>query len=141
MQEVATKLNVLCFERHATDEEVARLAANLGELEVEELAWRLRELGGTNNPAAVPHVVAQLSHDDSFVRAIAASSLGMLGAMEQFAALGELYENDRSNTVQLMALKSIGDIPTPEAQAFLREVKESERYKNRLFAEVVDLFL
>jgi hypothetical protein len=39
-----------------------------------------------------------------------------------------------------MALKSIGDLDTPEANDFLRGVKQSKDYKDDTIREVVDLY-
>ena len=65
--------------------------------------------------------------------------LGMLGAVDEFEFLKECYFS-RKKDEKLMALKSIGDLNTPEARAFLETTKNSADYEERI-KEVIDLYL
>ena len=73
------------------------------------------------------------------MRASAISALGMLGATDQLPLLEKLYATS-DGLVKSMAVKSIGDLDTPEAQEFLRGVKQSKAYKDDTIREVVDLY-
>ena len=50
-----------------------------------------------------------------------------------------IYETS-DNIVKSMALKSIGDLDTPEANEFVRNAKQSKDYGDDTIREVVDLY-
>jgi HEAT repeat protein len=81
-------------------------------------------LGFTNNPRAIDALVklADAGEPDDYVRMAAIAGLGTLGAKSQFALLKSVHENAaRSWEDRVMSLKSIGDLGTPEAKAYLQE--------------------
>lgn len=122
----------------ATKELAAKIAATLGgwrarDADVDALAARLATrteasfhdvyaLAFTNNPRAIPTLAKLTTDADEYVRLAAISGLGTLGATGEFARLKSLAEatgglwQDRA-----MALKSIGDLGTAEAKAYLQE--------------------
>jgi hypothetical protein len=53
----------------------------------------------------------------------------------------QIYEtSDSENLDKAMALKSIGDLTTPEAREFVSRVKRSKDYNNEFIREVADLY-
>ena len=79
-------------------------------------------LGFTNNPKAIPMIASLVNDQDEYVRLAAISSLGTLGSSSHIDILKGMARN-RSGLWQdrAMAIKSIGDLGTPEAKAFLQE--------------------
>jgi hypothetical protein len=140
IKELASKVNDRVFEVRASDAEVARIRS-----EIDGHAKRLRylkvfELGYTNNPAAISHLLELVDHTDPMVRSAAISSLGILRASGEFGRLRDYY-HDRGKLEKLMALKAIGDLGTPEALAFLAEIQNSRDYRKDTIREVIDLYL
>jgi hypothetical protein len=81
-------------------------------------------LGFTNNPKAID-IVADLTNDgDEYVKLAAISSLGTLGAIGKFEQLKAIHQDSIGDKFSLMALKSIGDLGTPEAKAYLAAVPQ-----------------
>ncbi len=74
------------------------------------------------------------------VRVCAISSLGVLGAVEKFDFLKNVY-NTTESIEKSMALKSIGDLDTSQAIEFMKFVKESSDYQDKMIREVVDLYI
>ena len=102
--------------------------------------FKVLELGYTNNPAAIPHLVELTAHNDSMVRATAISGLGILRATGEYPLLKRSYEEGR-DTVKFMALKSIGDLDTQESREFIASVAQSSDYTgNAMIREIVDLY-
>jgi hypothetical protein len=99
------------------------------------------ELGASNNPAAMESLVRISDSEDSLIRACALSAMGTLGAQNEFELLKKKYVQ-YSDIDRFMALKSIGDIGTPEAIDFLKKAKQDSQYSNENgFKYCVDLYL
>jgi hypothetical protein len=79
------------------------------------------------------------NREEVLIRASTISALGILGAKDQLPLLKKIYETS-DKLVKSMALKSIGDLDTPEAHEFLRSVKQSKDYADDTIREVVDLY-
>ncbi len=62
------------------------------------------------------------------MRASAVSSLGILRATGELSLLEKIYA-ENTHVVKAMALKSIGDLGTPEARAFLDRIRQSKDYR------------
>jgi hypothetical protein len=139
IKEVATKINARVFRISASAEEVQRIAGAVAADNSELRYIKVFELGYTNNPAAIPHVLELIDDDGSLVSAAAISCLGMLQAQDQFDLLTRLYEN-REDIDKVMALKSIGDLDTEESRQFIISVSESDDYDDEMIREVVDLY-
>jgi hypothetical protein len=140
VKEIATKLNRYYFGLKAPDKKVTELADSINNRFHRHSYLDVLELGYTNNGTAIDPLIELLKHKDSMVRVCATSSLGMLGAIEQFDLLKELY-NKEENIEKTMALKSIGDLGTQEALDFIRSVKHSADYEDQMIREVVDLYI
>lgn len=140
VKEVATKINRIVFGVQASSDEVHRIVATI-RADTSELAYkRVFELGYTNNPEAIPYLRDLANdHDASLARAAAISSIGMLRATDQFDFLADLYKQ-RTKIEKGMALKSIGDLETPEAEAFMRDVAQSDDVRDPMIADVVSLY-
>lgn len=140
--EIAAKINRATLGRRATAEEVRRLEAAIpgpyGLLTETSFLTVLR-LGLTNNREVVPTLVTLTKRDQGWLRAAAVSALGTIHATEQFELLRGIYETDR-NVAQLAALKSIGDLGTPEARAFLDQVRASPGFRREMIREIVALY-
>ncbi len=143
VKEIAAKLNRYIFKRVTPSEQVKKLAASIN-LEIADAAseqyLKVLELGYTNNPVAIELLLPLTKHRETIMREAAISALGMLGANEQFELLKKIYDT-KEKIDKTMALKSIGDLDTPEARAFLDQVKMSEAYKeDETIREVADLY-
>jgi hypothetical protein len=140
VKEIASKINRYYFGLQASDDKIKSLVDDINNQFDEFSFLKVLELGYTNNPAAIESLVALTHHQDSMVRVCATCSLGVLGAVDQFDYLKELY-NTKKNIEKTMALKAIGDLGTPEALDFIQSVKVSSDYKDNMIREVVDLFI
>jgi len=140
IKEVATKINRLYFGLVMPTEKVDALVQEIEGSEDNYLFLKVMELGYTNNPAAVGPLCSLVDHDDDYVKVAAICALGMLGAVDQFEFLKQIY-NDRDKDEKLMALKSIGDLGTTDAIEFVQSVKNSPEYEHHRIKEVVDLYL
>ena len=140
VKEIASKINRYYSGLQASDDKIKSLVDDINNQFDEFSFLKVLELGYTNNPAAIEPLVALTHHQDSMVRVCATCSLGVLGAVDQFDYLKELY-NTKENIEKTMALKAIGDLGTPEAIDFIQSVKASSDYKDNMIREVVDLFI
>jgi len=140
VKEIASKINRYCFGLTASTEKVRALAQDINTNFNEFSFLKVLELGYTNNQAAIEPLKSLTSHNDSMVRVCAVSSLGVLGAVDQFDLLKTIYA-DTENIEKYMALKAIGDLDTPTAIAFLQTVKTSSDYEDEMIKEVCDLYL
>lgn len=140
VKEIASKINRLSFGLEMPTEKVDALVREIEGSTDKFVFLKVLELGYTNNPAAIGPLVRFADHDDDYVKVAAICSLGVLGAVDQFEFLKECY-NTRTKDEKLMALKSIGDLNTPEAVAFIQSVKNSEEYNHERIRELVDLFI
>ena len=142
VKEIAAKLNAQVFGRVTPTETVNELAASIPSGAADaasEQYLKVLELGYTNNPAAVGPLVRLTNRDETLMRAAAISALGILGAKDQLPLLEKIYETS-DNIVKSMALKSIADLDTPEANEFVRNVKQSKDYGDDTIREVLDLY-
>lgn len=132
VKEVASKIAGQAWGWRASDAQVQALLAKLDAAKLEGDAYLdVYALGFTNNPKAIERMVQLTKHADDYVRLAAISSLGTLGAKDQFGLLKQLYER-REGVWQdrAMAIKAIGDLDTPESRAFLAdELKRWEAAK------------
>ncbi|HUI25422.1 MAG TPA: HEAT repeat domain-containing protein [Candidatus Kryptonia bacterium] len=142
VKEIAAKVNAQVFGRVTPTETVNALAAAIPSSESDaasEQYLKVLELGYTNNPAAIEPLVRLTNRPETLMRVAAISALGMLRATDQFPLLRKTYETSE-NITKSMALKSIGDLDTPEAAEFVRSVKQSKDYDDDTIREVVDLY-
>ena len=139
-KEIASKINRYYFGLKASVEKVKALTDDINNNFNEFSFLKVLELGYTNNPAAIEPLVDLAKHRDSMVRVCATSSLGILGAVEQFDYLKMLYDT-KKNIEKFMALKAIGDLDTPAAIKFIQSIRDSSDYQNESIREVVDLYI
>ena len=144
VKEIAAKINAYAFGRSASTETVNRLAAAIPTAPADaasEQYLKVLELGYTNNPAAVQPLVQLTNRKETLMRAAAISALGILRATDQLSLLENVYEtSDVENIDKAMALKSIGDLDTPEARTFMSRAKRSKDYDSDFIREVADLY-
>lgn len=140
VKEIASKINRFCFGLQAPDEKVNALVDDINNRFDEFSFLKVLELGYTNNPAAIEPLLSLINHPDSMVRVCATSALGVLGAVDQFSFLKDLYHRN-DNIEKTMALKAIGDLGTIEANNFIQSVKASSDYQDKMIREVVDLYI
>ncbi len=148
IKELAAKLSAQAYGWRASDAQVDALLAKLKSPNLSGDAYLdVYALGFSNHPRAVERMVQLSSHADEYVRMAAISSLGILGASSQFATLKSIYEKrDVSWTDRAMAIKALGDLGTPESQAFLAQEltrwESAKTDKESLWtAQVIRLFL
>ncbi|MCX7098878.1 MAG: HEAT repeat domain-containing protein [Methylococcales bacterium] len=143
VKEIAAKLNTHVYKKTASNETVERLVKAIATDSADaasEQYLKVLELGYTNNPSAVEPLVRLTTHKEAVMRQAAISALGILGAKDQFALLKNIY-GTKEKIDKSMALKSIGDLDTPEAREFIRQVKMSEAYSDdETIREVADLY-
>jgi len=143
VKEIAAKLNHYIFKRVTPNEQVRRLAATIDMDNADaasEQYLKVLELGYTNNPIATELLIPLINHKETIMREAAISALGILRAKEKFDLLKNIYET-KEKIDKTMALKSIGDLDTLEARAFIHNVKMSEEYADdETIREVADLY-
>jgi HEAT repeats len=99
-----------------TDELIKKLSGPRAELSFLDVY----ALGFTNNRRAIPKLVELTKDSDEYVRLAAISSLGTIGAVEQYDLLKSIYGNkDALWQDRAMAMKSIGDLGTADGRAFM----------------------
>ena len=83
--------------------------------------------------------------DDEYVRIAAISSLGTLGANDQLELLKSIATGSNLWQDRAMALKAIGDLGSPEAQAYLNEQRTALQAKGDKEAtwsmQVINLYM
>lgn len=124
VKEFAAKLSNRLFAAQVSDAEVSSLVNKVKSAPAADGQTYLDvyQLGFGNNPAAVPALVEFTNHESEYVRLAAISSLGILRAEDQLDLLQSIYHDSSIWQDRGMALKAMGDIGTPEALDFLREV-------------------
>lgn len=144
VKEIASKINRCALNYSLSDNKLEQLRnstvqavdSNAGDAYLSVLG-----LGSSNNPKAMDALVKFSDSKDDLIRSAALSSMGTLGAQNELGFLKEKYRqyNDRE---KFMALKSIGDIGSPESVEFMKQVKMSPEYKDdKEIKSCVDLFL
>lgn len=130
VKEVASKINQCLFNYTVSAEELQRLLSTAQATvkpDSPTACFPLIDLGGSNNPVAMPVLQQFAAAGDSFVHNCAVSAIGTLGARDQFAFLTERFEYFAAND-RVMPLKAIGDIGDKQALEFLRKVQTSPLY-------------
>lgn len=121
-KEIATKIARHLFARQTAPGHVAKLAASIAaSTDDKTLSAQVYELGYSNDPAAVPVLLGLVSHEQDLVRVAAIECLGMVGDGSLLPQLAQMAEERIRGVEGLAALKSIGDLGTPEAFGFLEE--------------------
>lgn len=124
VKELASKIAGQVYGWRASDSQLATLLGRVDAgIKLEGDAYlNVYALGFSNHPGAQERLVQLTGHADEYVRLAAISSLGTLGSAEKFKLLKSLYENrDGLWQDRAMAIKSIGDLGTSEARAYLAE--------------------
>jgi hypothetical protein len=133
IKDVASKINRVIFNYSAPDEKINRLTTEIDSemgKAVEGPFWKVLELGYTNNPKAMEPLKIYSQHGNEFFKSCALSSIGTLGAGGQFEFLKQRYSNSQdSYNDRYMAVKAIGDIGSPEALQFIREIRKEKAYE------------
>lgn len=146
IKEFASKFNRLTANAHISDVEVDAIVSNINDNYSETTSYlEVYKLGFGNNKRAIPHLVELTKHQNNQVRIAALSSLGTIGAVEQFDSLTQVYDRSEWHE-RVAALKSIGDFGTPEAIAFvkdaLRQLQTTSADANdKYIIEVASLYL
>jgi hypothetical protein len=144
VKEIASKINSSALHYTVSGEKVKAINNQIEEQMksgAKNVCFSLLELGGTNNPEAMKLLIKMADTEDRFSRTCALSAIGKLGAQNEFAFLKKKYEQYREAD-RFMALKSIGDIGTPEATNFVEKAKHDSQYSSEDgFKNCVDLYL
>jgi len=139
--EVAAKLNRHFVGARASVASVQELAERAPSAQGEELLQITNALGWSNQPAALAPLLELTRHAQEEVRGAALGSLGTLGEAASLPHLTEAFRSGRSHTDRFMALKAIGDLGTPEALGYLRQVAASEHDDHDAVREITALYL
>ncbi len=144
IKEIASKINRYALNYSLSNATVEQLATGLkqgADAKISDSYNSVLELGGSNNPNAMKTLIELSENEDSMIKAVALSSIGILGAENEFDFLKQKYEQS-SDLPKFMALKSIGDIGSAEAMSFLDQVKTGEAYKSQNGVKhCVDLYI
>lgn len=144
IKEIVSKVNRIALQHSMSDEKVIELTATAKEkvkLAEPDAYLSVIDLGGTNNTKAMKPLLQFANGEDVLIRACALSAMGTLGADDQFDFLKDKY-GTYTDIDRFMALKSIGDIGTPEAIEFLKKAKKDLQYQEEYgFKFSVDLYL
>jgi hypothetical protein len=144
VKDVASKINRYALQYSVSDEKLKEIQGRAEKKikALDEDAYRpVLELGNSNNPGAVKALLVFAATEDRFTRACALSGIGALGAQDQVGFLKKKYA-EYSGIDKMMALKSIGDLDTPEAIDFIRRAKDDPLYKSeQAFKYAVDVYL
>ncbi|WP_197047112.1 HEAT repeat domain-containing protein [Paucibacter sp. KBW04] len=121
VKELASKIAAKSYGWRASDKQLDALLAKLDKPKLEGPDYLdVYALGFSNHPRAIERVTQLSQHADEYVRLAAISSLGTLGANQQFNFLKGLYERrEGSWQDRAMAIKAIGDLDTAESREFL----------------------
>jgi hypothetical protein len=116
IKEFSSKLAKVMYGYQADDDAVKRLQDKIAGPRTDLTYLDVYALGFTNNPLAVGTLVTLTGDTDEYVRQAAISSLGTIGATEQFALLKGIYEKTgASRQDRDMAIKAIADLGTKES--------------------------
>ena len=144
VKEIASKINRCALHYSTSDGKISemRVQAEKKIKAQDDDAYRpVLGLGNSNNPNAAKALVIFAAAGDRFTRACAIAGLGTLGAQDQFEFLKKKYE-EYDEMDKYMALKSIGDLGTPEAISFIRKARDNPQYNSEFgFKYAVDLYL
>ncbi len=144
IKEVAAKINRIALHYSMSDkrvEELNTLALDQIKALSPDAYLTVLDLGESNNPKAMAYLVKFADNDDLIIRASALSAIGMLGAESEFVFLKEKYAQ-YMDIDRFMAIKSIGDIGTPEAFEFLKNAQQDPQYNEEYgFKFGTDLYL
>lgn len=105
--------------------------------DVKNLTSQIVALGESGEQTAVPALITALAHENGNVRRLAASALGKLKATEAVPPLLQLLAHEEKPQVRQYAVKALGEIGNPAAQAMLTQIAadETEKYYTRDSAE------
>jgi hypothetical protein len=144
VKEIAAKINRLALNHRMSDRQVEELNI-LVEKQIKasspDTYLTVLDLGESNNPKAMAYLVKLADNDDLIIRASALSAIGMLGPESKLAFLKDKYAQYR-DIDRFMAIKSIGDIGTPEALEFLKNAQYDPQYNEEYgFKFGTDLYI
>lgn len=144
VKDIASKINKVAFALSVSDSRVQELKAGIDEQiakkDIGETFWRVIDLGSSNNPSAMEPLKKYAQEKDDFLKSCALDSIGILGPGPEMDFLRRNVFNGSYND-RYMAIKAIGDIGTPEAVQFIRELKQNSSYQGEGgFRTVVDLY-
>jgi hypothetical protein len=102
---------------------------------------QVMELGYGNNTLALPKLMAYAKQGDDLFRSCAISAIGLLATAEELPFLENVYRTAIYNE-KYMAVKAVGDIGGPTAQALLQGASQDDLYASEGGLQtVVDLYL
>ena len=94
------------------------------------------EIGQSNNPKAIDYLKPLTENNDTLIRACALSGFGMIGHKDTFTFLKGKYAQ-HTDIDRFMALKSIGDLGTPEAIQFLKDARKDPQYIDEMASNLL----
>lgn len=139
--ELAAKVNRRFVRAKASQAEVARLAARATQVQGDALLQVVNELGWSNHPDALRPLLVLIQDQSEDVRGTALGAIGTLGLPQSFETLRAVHTSGASHTDRLMALKSIGDLGTDEALAYLRKLQQDPGDDEDETLEITSLYL
>ena len=141
---IAAKVNRLALHYRMNDEELDELNKET-QSKVDALSpnayLSVLDLGESNNPKAINYLKPYTGNSDLIIRASALSAIGMIGREDSLQFLKEQYDK-LIDIDRFMALKSIGDLDTPEAMQIFKDARMDPQYNEENgFKFLVDLYL
>ena len=141
---IAAKVNRFALHYRMNDSQLKKLNKTTQEKvnsAVPEAYLSVLEIGQSNNPNAIGYLKPFTENIDTLIRACALSAFGMIGQEDTLDFLKEKF-TQHIDIDRFMALKSIGDLGTPEAIQFLKDARKDPQYNDEYgFKFLVDLYL
>jgi HEAT repeat protein len=94
----------------------------------------LRAFQKIRDPQPAPQVAGLLGSSDRDIRGLAAYTLGLLGARQQWPALRRLFEADRERSVRRSAFEALSLMPAPEQAAWFAGFLQDKDERLREFS-------
>lgn len=118
VQDLATRIAQLMGGGTISDASVESLVSEINAAEENDklIYLKVYELGFSNNMSAIPYLASFSEHEDEYIRLAAISGLGLLKAESEVERLITIFNSGKLWQDRGMALKSLADIATTQAQ-------------------------
>lgn len=146
VKEFSAKLNRILYGQKTSDKDVNSLIEKINNSSDDPNVYLdVYELGFSNNNNALPLLRKLIDDNREYVRLAAISSLGIMQDENSLARLKEISKDSKMWSDRAMALKSIGDIGSKNAKAYLQseldKLEGEDSKKAKWNKEIISLYL